>query len=112
MGCGGGAMSASPLSVLLMKHFSTPTDVGVQNTFVVLGIVYLCFMMFGAMIIRVPAPGWVPEGHDPSRQVKKLPAVADVETGAAMSAPQFYLLWLVLVCNTTAGIGILPARGT
>ena len=32
---------------------------------------------------------------------------ADVPTAQAVRAPQFYLLWLVLVCNTTAGIGIL-----
>ena len=64
-------------------------------------------MLFGALIIRVPAPGWVPEGHDPTRQTKKIVTTVDVLTADAMRAPQFYLLWLVLVCNTTAGIGIL-----
>ena len=38
MGFGGGAMVGSPLSVLLMNHFRTPTDVGVGSTFVVMGI--------------------------------------------------------------------------
>ena len=47
MGFGGGAFIASPLSVWLMRQFSTPTHVGVAETFVVLGIVYLCFMMVG-----------------------------------------------------------------
>ena len=109
MGFGGGAMIGSPLSVLLMKYFHThhPSDAGVQGTFVVMGIIYFCFMMFGAFIIRVPAPGWVPEGHDPSKQTQKIVTTADVSTADAMRAPQFYLLWLVLVCNTTAGIGIL-----
>ncbi len=109
MGFGGGAMIGSPLSVLLMNHFhaQNPSDVGVQGTFIVLGILYFCLMMFGAFIIRVPAPGWVPEGHDPSKQKQKIATVADVSTADAMRAPQFYLLWLVLVCNTTAGIGIL-----
>ncbi len=107
MGFGGGAMVGSPLSVLLMNHFHTADNVGVQNTFVVMGILYFCFMMFGALIIRVPAPGWVPEGHDPTRQKQKIVTTADVSTADAMRAPQFYLLWLVLVCNTTAGIGIL-----
>ncbi|WP_342022688.1 MFS transporter [Methyloceanibacter stevinii] len=48
MGFGGGAMIASPLSVWLMKYFSSPTDVGVMGTFVTLGIIYLVFMMIGA----------------------------------------------------------------
>ena len=107
MGFGGGAMIGSPLSVLLMSHFHTATDLGVQSTFVVMGIIYFCMMMFGALIIKVPAPGWVPEGHDPTRQTQKIATTADIATADAMRAPQFYLLWLVLVCNTTAGIGIL-----
>ena len=38
MGFGGGAFIASPLSVWLMQHFSTPTHIGVAETFIVLGI--------------------------------------------------------------------------
>ena len=107
MGFGGGAMIASPLSVLLMNHFRTPTNLGVETTFIVMGAAYFLFMLFGAFIIRVPAPGWAPAGHDPSKQTRKIVTTADVSTADAMRAPQFYLLWLVLVCNTTAGIGIL-----
>ena len=72
MGFGGGAMIAAPLSVWLMSVFSTPTHVGVAETFVVLGIVYACFMMVGAAIVRVPPPGWKPEGFVPPAQPKKL----------------------------------------
>ena len=107
MGFGGGAMIGSPLSVLLMNHFRTPTNLGVEPTFIIMGLAYFVFMLFGSLIIRVPAPGWVPAGHDSSRQTQKIATVADVSTADAMRAPQFYLLWLVLVCNTTAGIGIL-----
>ena len=42
MGFGGAAMIASPLSVWLMSLFSTPTHVGVAETFVVLGLIYAC----------------------------------------------------------------------
>jgi MFS family permease len=108
MGFGGGALVGSPLSNSLMLHFRTPTSVGVQSTFVVMGIIYFFGILFGTLIIRVPPPGWVPAGHDPSRQQKtRLINTVDVTTADAMRAPQFYLLWLVLVCNTTAGIGIL-----
>ena len=107
MGFGGGALVGSPLSNILMTRFHTATNVGVQSTFVVMGILYFIGILFGAFIIRVPAPGWVPEGHDPAKQKQKIATTADVAIGDAMRAPQFYLLWLVLVCNTTAGIGIL-----
>ncbi|HKI16130.1 MAG TPA: MFS transporter, partial [Roseiarcus sp.] len=51
MGFGGAAMIAAPLSVLLMSVFSTPTHVGVAETFVVLGLAYACFMLVGAAIV-------------------------------------------------------------
>src|ERR1700750_207416 len=63
MGFGGGAFIASPLSVWLMRQFSTPTHVGVAETFIALGVIYFVFMMVGAAIVRVPAPDWKPEGY-------------------------------------------------
>src|ERR1700761_867328 len=45
MGFGGAAFIASPLSVWLMGLFSTPTHVGVAETFLVLGAAYFVFMM-------------------------------------------------------------------
>jgi len=72
MGFGGGAFIASPLSVFLMRIFSTPTHVGVAETFIVMGLIYFCFMMVGAVIVRVPAPGWRPEGYVAPTQSKKL----------------------------------------
>ncbi len=63
MGFGGGAFIASPLSVWLMQQFSSPTHVGVAETFIVLGVVYFCFMMVGAAIVRLPPPGWAPAGY-------------------------------------------------
>ncbi len=107
MGFGGGALIASPLSVWLMQQFATPTHVGVLETFVVLGVVYMFFMMMGAVIVRVPAPGWAPKGYVAPAQPKKLISKADVHVDEALKTPQFYLLWAVLCLNVTAGIGVL-----
>ena len=107
MGFGGGAMIASPLSVWLMSVFSTPTHVGVAETFVVLGLVYACFMLVGAAIVRVPPPGWKPAGYVPPAQPKKLVTTKDVYVYQALKTPQFWLIWIVLCMNVTAGIGVL-----
>ena len=107
MGFGGGAMIASPLSVWLMGVFSTPTHVGVAETFVVLGLVYAFFMLVGSAIVRVPAPGWKPEGYVPPAQPKKLVTTRDVYVYQALKTPQFWLIWAVLCLNVTAGIGVL-----
>src|SRR6202012_2562932 len=107
MGFGGGAFIASPLSVWLMAHFSSPTHVGVAETFVVLGVVYFCFMMVGAAIVRLPPPGWMPEGYVAPAQPKKLITTRHVFVYQALKTPQFWLIWWILCLNVTAGIGVL-----
>ena len=118
MGFGGGALIASPLSGRLLSLYddsydsSDPTSVAdghaVMLLFVTLGIVYFAFMMFGAFTVRVPPEGWTPEGWDPHTvEEAALVTTASVSAANAIRTPQFWLLWVVLFCNVTAGIGIL-----
>jgi MFS family permease len=107
MGFGGGALVGSPLGVELMGHFRSATSVGVREAFFVMACAYFLFMMFGAFNVRVPAPGWMPEGYVPLAKPKSLVTLANVAVDAAWMTPQFWLLWAVLCLNVTAGIGIL-----
>jgi hypothetical protein len=107
MGFGGGAFIASPLSVYLMSIFRTADYVGVAPTFVVMGAIYFVFMMVGAFIVRVPAPGWKPEGYTPPLQASKLITTSHVFVYDALKTPQFWLIWWILCLNVTAGIGVL-----
>jgi MFS family permease len=107
MGFGGAAFIAAPLSVWLMGRFTTPTHIGVAETFIALGIIYCFFMMVGAWIVRVPAPGWAPEGWIAPAQPKKLVTTKNVYVYEALKTPQFWLIWWVLCLNVTAGIGVL-----
>ncbi len=106
MGFGGGALIGAPLSVLLMKHFADTTGTGVAQTMIVLGILYFIWMIVGSLIVRVPQEGWKPAGY-------VLPAASamittrNVSRDQALKTPQFYLLWLVLCLNVTAGIGVI-----
>ena len=38
-----------------MARFSTPTHIGVMESFIALGIIYFCFMMVGSIIGMVHA---------------------------------------------------------
>ncbi|WP_027157836.1 L-lactate MFS transporter [Methylobacter luteus] len=107
MGFGGGAMIGAPLGVFLMKHFASVTSVGVAETFMTMGGIYLVIMMMGAFSIRLPIEGWMPEGYQPSTRKSKLVTNNHVHVDQALKTPQFYLLWLVLCLNVTAGIGVL-----
>ncbi len=105
MGFGGGAMVAAPLSIRLMEFFQTPDSIGVTETFLTLGILYLAYMLFGVMTIRIPPEGWQPAGM--SKQTSQNNPGPGLDADAAIRTPQFYLLFAVLMLNVTAGIGVL-----
>jgi len=108
MGFGGGAMIGSPLANLLMNHFKTATSVGVQETFVTMGLIYFVAMLAGAFGYRLPAPGWQPAGWTPPvPQHKAMITARQVHVNQAIRTPQFWLLWVVLWMNVSAGIGVI-----
>ncbi|HET9465456.1 MAG TPA: OFA family MFS transporter [Gemmatimonadales bacterium] len=107
MGFGGGAMIGAPLADILMKHFATPTSVGVWETFVTMGIIYFIAMMAGAFGYRVPPPDWAPAGWTPRPQQRAMITAGHVHVSKAWRTPQFWFLWTVLCMNVSAGIGVI-----
>ena len=107
MGFGGGAMVASPLTARLLDTYAATPAEAIVPTMLTLAAVYAVLMTAGAAVIRVPAPGWRPEGFVPTQRKRAMQTHADVRVGRAVRTPQFYLLWIVLFTNVTAGIGIL-----
>jgi MFS family permease len=107
MGFGGGAMIASPLSTMLMAYFRDATSVGVAQTFAVMGLLYFAFMLCGSFMVRVPPPGWRPAGWQPTEKPRAMITSSNVTAARAIHTPQFWLLWMVLCLNVTAGIGVL-----
>ena len=109
MGFGGGAMIGSPLADLLIKHFhgANPASVGVWETLAVMGLGYVVFMLGGALGYRVPPKDWAPEGWTPPASKTGMIASGHVHLDDAHKTPQFWLLWLVLGLNVSAGIGVL-----
>jgi MFS family permease len=108
MGFGGGALIAAPLEAKLLSSFAAQPQDALVGSFVVLGCVYFVMMMLGAMAVRVPPDGWRPAGWTPREQGERsLITSANVTATNAIKTRPFWLLWLVLFCNVTAGIGIL-----
>lgn len=116
MGFGGGALIASPVSSALLSFYDpasgtdgwVPSGDAVGKLFLTFAVVYFAYMMFGAFTIKVPPPDWRPAGFDPTT-VKKQELVTSNHVSArnAVRTRQFWLVWIVLFCNVTAGIGIL-----
>ncbi len=107
MGFGGGAMIGAPLADRLMNLFASPATVGVWQTFIVMGALYLISMMLGAFGYRLPPPGWQPAGNVPAAKNNRLVTSQHVHVNEAVRTPQFWLLWGVLCLNVSAGIGVI-----
>jgi len=132
MGFGGGAMIGSPLATILMNGFQggaytfavpftgightvawtgfrTAADVGVWQTFIAMAAIYFVFMLIGAFGYRLPPAGWIPEGWTPAANGNRMITSNNVHLKDAHKTPQFWLLWLILCLNVSAGIGIIGA---
>jgi MFS family permease len=107
MGFGGGALIGSPLGQELMKHFQNGTDTGAGQALATMAAIYTFFMLWAAVMIRVPADDWKPDGPVAGRRNNPMVTQARVAVDTAWRTPQFWLLWIVLCMNVSAGIGML-----
>ncbi len=107
MGFGGGAMIGAPLAALLMGSFKDAGGPGVWQTFLVLAAVYFVFMLAGSFAYRVPPANWKPEGWVQPAVTRKFAASGHVHLNRAWKTPQFWLIWVVLLMNVSAGIGVI-----
>ena len=90
-------------------------NTGAAETFLVLGIGYFAVMLAAAFSYRVPAEGWRPEGWSPPAAAdagRRMIGTVEVTIERATRSPQFWLLWIVLCFNVTAGIGVLGVAKT
>lgn len=106
MGFGGGALVGAPLGNGLMNYFADGQGNGVWQSILALALIYLLFMLCGTFSYRLPPMGWHPSGDKAEKVLRSNPTI-QVHVSVAWKTPQFWLLWLVLWLNVTAGIGIL-----
>lgn len=106
MGFGGGALVGAPLANWLINFFADGQESGVWQSILALAVIYALFMLCGTFGYRLPPMGWHPVGVKAQQAISKQPTV-QVHVSVAWRTPQFWLLWLVLWLNVTAGIGIL-----
>ncbi len=109
MGFGGGALIGAPIAVKLMDMFTVNGVPGVASTLLCMGVIYLVAMSLGAFGFRVPPNGWKPAGWTPSAATGKESMITHhhVHLNTAWKTPQFWMIWVVLCVNVTAGIGVL-----
>ncbi|MBC8302267.1 MAG: OFA family MFS transporter [Pelagibacterales bacterium] len=88
-------------------------DTGAGMTFITLGLAYFFIMTIASFGYRIPPENWKPKNWDQTK-VKNNSLVTDkhVHIDQSLKTPQFYMLWIVLCFNVTAGIGVLGVAKT
>jgi OFA family oxalate/formate antiporter-like MFS transporter len=100
-GFGGGALITSPVAAALIK------SVGLGSTFLYLGIAYLVVIVIVAQFFRMPPEGYAPAGWTPSARQQLDRSRRDYTLPEALRLPRWYVLWLILALNVTAGAALI-----
>jgi OFA family oxalate/formate antiporter-like MFS transporter len=102
-----GLVSVGKYQLLGATLFGLP-KIGVFNTFMTLGIVFLVLVVAGAQLLRNPPAGYVPKGWTPPQKAAVTgPAKQDFGPGDVLKTPQFWLLWLTYLAGCTAGLQVI-----
>ena len=101
MGFGAGALVMSPIAARII------ISSGVATAFVTFGIAYLILVVLAAQFYINPPHGWRPQGWEPRSAVSKAATKIDYTPAIAFKTWRFWLLFLMLSLNTSAGIMIL-----
>ena len=100
-GFGAGALITAPVATRLIQ------TVGVLPTFAYLGIAYFIIAIIASLFMRNPPDGWQPQGWRPSEKLSAQRATRDFVLSEAIKSWQWWVLWLILFLNTSAGIAVI-----
>lgn len=108
---GGFGLSALITAPLIKYLIGT---VGVMNTFLYLGVVFMILLILLSIPLKFPVEGWKPAGWTPSAK-QQASATIELDRNEMIKKPNFYALWLTYVIGCLAGlmaIGIAAPYGT
>ena len=81
-------------------------NIGLSNTFIVLGIIFLVIILIGSIWMVFPASDWKPAGWKPevSNTAVKSAGSVDFTSGQMLKTNQFYLIVLTYAFGAGAGL--------
>lgn len=85
-------------------------DVGISNTFFILGSIYFIVMFLSALYLEAPPKNFMPQRFKKKLESGEKKLKQDLEIlglNEAVKTPRFYGLWLMLFINVTCGIAII-----
>jgi len=102
-GFGLGAAVTGPLATAMIQSKA----VGLQVTLLYLGIAYIIITVIAAQFFRQAPDGYAPDGWQTSTQQSTIRSRREYTLAEALRNPNWYVLWLMLTLNVTAGAALI-----
>jgi OFA family oxalate/formate antiporter-like MFS transporter len=99
MGFGFGAFFMGKIAPAMVN------SMGVASTFYIFGVIFLILVTAAAQFYKNPPKGWLPAGFTPPKTAAS--AAQSFTFDEAKKTPQWWMLWLMLCLNISAGLGLL-----
>lgn len=96
------AIDSTALRAAVAKTAELP--LGVQPTFIYLGLAYIVIVTLGAIILRNPPAGYKPQGWNPPQPTGATPLRLDYTPGQVIRTWQFWLIWILYFCGAGTGL--------
>jgi OFA family oxalate/formate antiporter-like MFS transporter len=103
-GFGAGALVTAPIATALIE------SVGVLRTFACLGLAYLVLAPLAGWFMRNPPEGWSPHGKALHTLAIGRHPIPDFTLRQALRTRQWWILWLILFLNVSAGISLISQQ--
>ena len=103
MGFGFAALIFGPIMQKLFEN------VGVANTFYILGIIYMLLILVSSNYLATPPEGYLPKGFVPGEESKIQKDLANISSKEALKTRSFYYLWIMMFINIACGISLIAA---
>lgn len=86
--------------------FELIKTIGLSNTFIVLGVIFLIFILIGSIWMVFPAANWKPVGWKPTvtSTAQKPAGLVNYSSGEMLRTRQFYLIVLTYAFGAGAGL--------
>jgi len=89
----------------LIRFFA---PLGIPLMYLLLGIIYMAFILAGAMTMNTPPEGWLPEGYiPPSITEDTAVGLIEFERSEMVKQKQFWLLWLAYILGCMPGLLVI-----
>jgi MFS transporter, OFA family, oxalate/formate antiporter len=100
-GFGAGTLVFGPLINKLIAQM------GIQNTFFVLGVIFIIAVCGAGSMFKVPPAGYKPAGWNPPAAAAGTVTKVDWTPNEMVGNAQFYILWIIYLFGAAAGLMII-----